>query len=148
MMIRFTLQAIAALALASCAASQDAVPKPQPKPFKPPAFRLLHPVLAKDEGCMRDLAKGTRMDGLEQRKYIADLFIFGCVQRLEGVFSASITQFRDFGTGSDAVPARRVFLVDQATAKDYTGWILANELSPSIIDAIIESLPARRSEKK
>jgi hypothetical protein len=117
------------------------------KPFKPPDFALVNPLIARDEGCVRDLAKAVRMDGLEQRKYLADLFVFGCVQRLSGSFRANILDFRKYGDGQGAVPVRKVYLINSVTAEEKGGWVIAGELiSPQIIDAVIKSLP--RADKK
>ena len=122
--------------------------KQQPKPFKPPDFALVDPLIARDEGCVRDLAKAVRMDGLEQRKYLADLFVFGCVQRLSGSFRANILDFRKYGEGQGAVPVRKVYLINLVTAEEKRGWVIAGELiSPQIIDAVIKSLPTDDKKK-
>jgi len=54
------------------------------KPFTPPPNRPLDPgfvfggPLMKDEGCAKDFVKSEAMEGLEKRKYIAELITYGC----------------------------------------------------------------------
>lgn len=122
--------------------------KQEPKPFKPPMFLLSSPLLAKDEGCAKDLAKAVHFEGLEQRKYLVDLFVFGCIQRVPGLYRANILDFRKYGEGQASVSMRKVYLIDPVTGKDTTGWVLADELiSQQTIDAVIKSLPPEGKKK-
>jgi hypothetical protein len=50
---------------------------------------------AKDEGCAKDMAKAVLMEGLEQRKFLADLFVYGCVYIVDGTHRANITAVRE-----------------------------------------------------
>ena len=54
----------------------------------------------KDEGCAKDLVKSETMEGLEKRKYTADLITYGCGIQLQGFYVAQALDSRTFTVGS------------------------------------------------
>ena len=116
------MKLLIALLAASALFAQEKAPRKQ---FVDPEWRMIDPVVARDEGCGRDLAKAGRMDGIEKRKYLADLFIYGCVERLTGGFLAKLLAFRNYGEGDNAVQIRKVLLIPTAIGdKPREGWVL------------------------
>jgi hypothetical protein len=71
--------------LVACAALAQQPPRKQ---FKPPEILPLeNPILAKDEGCAKDLARGIfEMEGLARQKHFAELFAYGCVRIVRGSY--------------------------------------------------------------
>lgn len=91
------------IALAAMPALAQDQPKPPLKPFKTPDLRLLDPLIAKDEGCAKNLAKAVALDGLEQRKYLTELFVYGCIREAPGAYKTNILEFKNFGEGANSV---------------------------------------------
>jgi hypothetical protein len=124
--------------------------QPPTKTFHPPAYLPVEkPLVAKDEGCMKDLAKASRMEGVEQRKFLVDLFVYDCVQQLPSTYYLHITNVKQFGTGDAAVQARGVHLIDVIGGKATDGWMLADHVITA--DAIVkamEAAEAQRAQKK
>jgi hypothetical protein len=132
------------LSLVALALAQDA-PKTTPKPFKEPARPELaeNALLARDEGCAKDLAKAAALGGIEQVKYLAELFKFGCVRMLpgRGPTQVAILDVRKIGSGASAVPIRKVLL--QMPGGRLTCWALENgAISKPALNAALSSLPA------
>lgn len=126
---------------------QKTVPKKELKPFQPPQLRVVDPIVASDEGCARDFAKALKLDGLEQRKYLFDLFQYGCLERLDGTYYANILSLAQFGEGAPKIEMRKVYLIPlSGTTKEHTGWIAAKELLD--IAPIQRILDAMRAQQK
>lgn len=49
-----------------------------------------NPVFAEDAGCAKDYAKIFELDGVALRKATAELIAYGCVEKLNGLYSASV----------------------------------------------------------
>jgi hypothetical protein len=139
------MKTLALLALA-CAANAQTAPKKDLKVFQPPEYVVSDVVLARDEGCAKDLAKAAALEGLEQRKLIADLFSYGCAQLAEGSYHANILAVRQYGDAPKKVQVRRVYLINVATGQGREGWILATNLLD--LAAVRKILDAARSEQK
>jgi hypothetical protein len=111
--------------------------KKDPKPFAPPEDPVLfNQFVAKDEACVRDYAKSLKMDGLELRKYLAELVTYGCIRKAEGTYLAKILNVKRIGEGKDAIQIRqvRLMLADSPKALDpreriIEVWVLANQLT-------------------
>lgn len=134
------------LALACAALAQTPTPKAERKVYQPPEYVLVDPLVAKDEGCAKDLAKAAVLEGLEQRKLLADLFLFGCIQIEDGTYRANLTAVREYGDPPKKVQVRRVYLISSATGKSKEGWILANQLLD--VAALRKIVQAVEAEKK
>ena len=128
----------------ACAAFCQTQPAKEHKAFKPPDLRIIDPLIAKDEGCAKDLAKLPNMVGLEQRKFLADLLTYGCVRLspCKGMHFVNWLGAREFGEGSKKVRVSQVkllsFACGGATIGD--GWVLSGE----VFDASWESGPKNR----
>jgi hypothetical protein len=147
--------------------AQQSTKKPPPKPFTPPppttdVGTLFGGPLLKDEACSKDYAKSLNMEGLEKRKYIADLITYGCAIALRGVYRTSALETIEIKTGEKITKFRHVFLTllpgvsDEAYGKgaDATrtreGWAPADNLlpyppSPDQIDFMVKQI--RESEQ-
>src|SRR5690242_21317521 len=79
----------------------------------------MNTLLPNYEGCLKDVIKASKMEGLEQRKYITDLVKFDCVIRVPGVFDAKLIAVRQIGEGPEAIRVRKVHLIGGAA-----GWVL------------------------
>ena len=121
-------------------------PKKEPRPFQAPELRVVDPIVASDEGCARDFVKALKLDGLEQRKYLADLFRYGCVEQLEGPYYANILRLAQVGDGAEKIEMRKVHLINTSTAKVADGWILAKGVFD--IAPIQKALDAARAQIK
>lgn len=55
-------------------------------------------LLIKDLGCAKDYAKATKAEGIEQRKMLAELFKYGCVEQLRFVYYVSSTDRQAIGS--------------------------------------------------
>ena len=87
-----------------------------------------------------------RLDGLEQRKYLFDLFQYGCIERLDGPYYANVLSLAQFGEGAK-VEMRKVYLSPiSGSTKEHTGWIVAKELLD--IAPIQRVLDAMRAQHK
>jgi hypothetical protein len=111
------------------------------KPFVPPApLYAIDPVISKDPGCARDFAKASLLDGVEQRKALAELVAFECTEMIEGIYRAFLQDSKTVTVNDHAVLARQVHLValtevpgtkepitwhERITAE---GWVLDNVL--------------------
>jgi hypothetical protein len=121
------------LVVVLCSALVPQEPKKPLKPFKapePPAYAVENPLLAKDEGCAKDYAKALTLEGLEQRKILADLIAFGCVTTpYPGHYLVNILELREFPVGDHKVQFANVKLMLMSLYADakYTqvleGWI-------------------------
>jgi hypothetical protein len=133
-----------ALAPAVCQDQEGIAPKKELRPFQAPQLRVVDPIVASDEGCARDFAKALKLDGLEQRKYLLDLFQYGCVERLNGPYYANILSLVQFGEGAAKVEMRKVYLIPvSGTTKEHTGWIAAKELIDiALIQRALDALRA------
>ena len=104
-------------------------PKKELKTFRAPELRVINPIVASDEGCVRDFVKALKMDGLEQRKYVSDLFRYGCIERLDGSYLINILGLSQLNDGvGGKVEVQHVHLISNKTTKTTDGWILAREL--------------------
>jgi hypothetical protein len=136
------LKRMAAVAMTfACVFMCVAQTKKPAKPFVPPApLYAIDPVLSKDPGCARDFAKASLLDGVEQRKALAELVTFGCTERITGIYRAFIQDSKTITVNDRAVLARQVHLValtevpgtkepitwhERMTAE---GWVLDNVL--------------------
>ena len=115
--------------------------KKTPKPFVPPApLYAIDPVISKDPGCARDFVKASLMDGVEQRKALAELVTFGCTERIEGIYRTFPQDTKTVTVNDRPVLVRQVHLValtevpgtkepitwhERMTAE---GWVLDNVL--------------------
>jgi hypothetical protein len=129
------------MVIACAAFCQTQAPKVL-KAFKPPDLRIVDPLIAKDEGCAKDLAKVPNMVGLEQRKFLADLFTYGCVRLsvCNGMHSVTWISSRTFGEGGKAVGVSHAKLWPKACDGFMDGWVLSGE----VFDASRESGPKNR----
>lgn len=66
------------------------------KKFVPPKVieYIFEPVVAKDDGCARDYAQALATAGLEQRKQLAELVRYGCVEILDGLYHVFVKDSR------------------------------------------------------
>jgi hypothetical protein len=140
---------ITGVVVASAVFCQTQQPKKPLRVFKPTEFHAIDPLIAKDEGCAKDLAKASRMEGLEQRKFLADLFIYGCVRFSPGPHLVQILALREFGEGDKKVHVSRVEMLSSKTNETLYGWILSDNLiSRDLIDKVIAAMEQKRSEQK
>jgi hypothetical protein len=111
------------------------------KPFVPPApLYAIDPVISKDPGCARDFARASSLDGVEQRKALAELVTFGCTERIEGIYRTFPQDSKTVTVNDRPVLVREVHLValtevpgtkepvlwhERMTAE---GWVLDNVL--------------------
>ena len=70
-------------------------PKPL-KTFVPPKLLeyVVEPVLAKDDACARDYAQALAVSGVEQRKQLAALITYGCIEAIHGIYHVFIGESR------------------------------------------------------
>jgi hypothetical protein len=102
------------------------------KPFTPPEDQILiEQLLAKDEGCLKDLAKSRSMEGLELRKYLGELAAYRCVQLMPGVHFVKILNVKQWGQGKSAVQVRQVRLLSFEHGNISEGWVFADQLTTS-----------------
>jgi hypothetical protein len=113
---------ILALALAG---QQHKATKPF-KPVGPPQLVIDDPLIAKEEGCAKDLAKVPSLDGLERKKFVTELLLFRCVIFEKGMVSVQSLGYKEFGEGKNKVGLRQVKLF--AGGNFVTGWVLADEV--------------------
>jgi hypothetical protein len=124
------LIAVAILVLSGMAAqSARAV-----KPFTVPENSyVLQPAVAKDEGCARDYAKALALQGLEQRKMMAELITYKCVEVLPYRYRALIIESRTFDAGSQHFPMVRVRLsmggMPVGSNIEKEGWMIRSALA-------------------
>jgi hypothetical protein len=124
-----------------CAAFCQTASKKELRPFTPPEFRAVNPLIAKDEGCAKDLAKVPRMEGLEQRKFLADLFAYGCVRLSPGEHLVNILGLREVGEGDKKIQVSHVKLFSKTTTEVIDGWTLSGDLiSQDLIDKVLAEL--------
>ena len=115
------------LAITGMAPAQP--PKKATRPFLPPViFPLTNPIIAKDEPCIRDLTKALALEGLAERKFLADLFKYGCLNRVEGIFNVSITAVHLYRVGPRQVPLHEVHLINKLGGDPIDGWVLGSQL--------------------
>jgi len=129
-----------------CQDQNGTAPKKELRPFQAPELRVVDPIVASDEGCARDFVKALKLDGLEQRKYLTDLFRYGCVEQLEGPYYANILGLAQVGDGAGKIAMRKVHLINTLTAKVADGWILAKEVFD--IASIQKAVDAARAQMK
>lgn len=131
---------LASLALVALFTSAAQTKKPT-KAFVPPApTYALDPVVSKDAGCARDYAKASLLEGVEQRKALADLVTYACTERVGGVYHASVSDSKTITINEHSFLLREVSLIavtqmpetkeqvlgnDRVTAE---GWVLATDL--------------------
>lgn len=115
------------------------------KPFAPPSeFYVDGAPIAKDEGCAKDYARALSLSGLDQRKMLADLVTYHCVEVLEGRWKALIVEGKNFGPDKQPVHLVRVNLafglhvLPVGRFVEKRGWIL-----PSNLIAIRPSSPRK-----
>jgi hypothetical protein len=100
------------------------------KKFEPPDSMLyaIRPILAKDEGCAKDYAKTQSLSGVDQRKLLADLFAYDCVETLPAIYHGFILETKAFEfSGQQFVMARIKLATDNEIAPVPAGA----ELSPA-----------------
>jgi hypothetical protein len=112
------------VALSSVAAGQTKATKE----FKPPQHVTSDPLVAPDEGCAKDLAKASRMEGLELRRFVSDLLRYGCAEWLQGPHLTNITAIRSFPVGAEKVGMLKVNLISTKTSEIKEGWILDKQV--------------------
>jgi hypothetical protein len=71
--------------------------KTTPKPFTPPPDIIEHGYvfggpLLKDSGCARDYVKSQTMEGVEKRKFLAEMISYGCGAPVLGVYAATVKE--------------------------------------------------------
>ena len=122
------------------------------KPFTPPEdYYTSQPVVAKDEGCAKDYLKALTLSGLEQRKMLADLISYQCVEVMQFRYRALILEGKTLDVGSQHFPMVRVNLatnlgvVPIGPAVVKTGWMLNSAL---VKRSQIERRTSRRQDKK
>jgi hypothetical protein len=121
-------------------ASAQALPAQQkPKPFTlPPAFVLDNSLVAKD-GCEKDFVKAASLEGMEQGKYLAELFAYGCIRILPGKHQTNLLDVQQYG----AVSIRKVRIY--TGTRDLICWVLTSKvISWDTINAALASLPKTR----
>jgi len=99
------------------------------KPFKPvgpPQLVIEDPLIAKDEGCAKDLAKVPSLEGIERRKFVTELLLYKCVIFEKGLISVQSLGYKEFGEGKNKVGLRQVKVF--AAGNLVTGWVLADEV--------------------
>jgi len=117
----------------------------------------LDPVIAKDEGCARDLVKAIRTGGLDGRKRMVELVQFGCTDVLDGEWSVSPE--REPTVLLDGVIVRKVILMRDATdiiARDLDGKAEADRADRAknpfregwVLDSTIVRLSKEAAQKK
>lgn len=76
----------------------------------------------KDPGCAKDFLKSTHMEGLEQRKFFADLMEYGCGKVLDGLYYVTILEVQTI----DKTAVDRVHLINMFRPDDVQdGWVPA-----------------------
>jgi hypothetical protein len=135
-----------------CTVAQAQSTKAPPKPFVMPDLRayVFSPLLAKDEGCAKDLVKASHLEGLELRKYLAELLTYGCVVQLDGVYEARVIGMRQFVDGTQKVGMKHVALLGfgekRLTEPIREGWVSAKAvISQAQLEKEVE---AKREELK
>lgn len=116
-------------------------PKKEPKQFKPPDLQVAGALVAKDEGCAKDLVKSISMEGLAQRKFLAELITYGCVTPLSIQTSLRVYDVKQFGEGPKKV---RLSYAELFTTLEkgsiLHGWVFTDE----IFDASWQKGPKNR----
>jgi hypothetical protein len=129
----------AAVFCALCIAPALPQSKKTPRRFVPPQpknFYILNPFVSKDEGCAKDYAKTFSLDGIEVRKAMTQLVVFGCGERIEGFFRVYIRDSDTVALNGESVILRRVDLViepdvlETADRSAATGWLPDATLTP------------------
>jgi hypothetical protein len=95
-----------------------------PKVFHPPENRIVDPLIARNEGCLKDLLGALKLEGLQQRKLVVDLFTYGCVERLKGSYYVNILGLREL----NKIQVRRVHLISTDGPKTADGWIFSRDI--------------------
>ncbi len=154
------------MVLGAWIASTQTPPKER-KVFKPPDLRAIRPVIAKDEGCAKDVAKAVFMEGLAQRKFLVDLLSYGCVHVVSGIPLIHVFDIRDFGEGTKKVRFSLVDLMPHSIGDEINtsgstihGWVMSDDIfdaswateprhhrfAPDLIDKVIaeEALHQKR----
>ena len=129
-----TLFLLSCVAGSLCAQTRHAT-----RPFTPPEeYYTSRPAVAKDEGCARDYARALALEGIEQRKMLADLVRYGCLDIMDGaVYRAFISESRTFVGGKQEfamvkvrlTSSRETLPVGAAVLKE--GWVLRRSLATS-----------------
>ena len=118
--------------LAAVALAQESGPRKQ---FKAPELLpLVNPIVSKDEGCAKDLAKGMiEMDGLARQKHFTELFAYGCTRLIKGTYKVKLTALRTIKIGNEQVVLNGVDLLgiagEGSTSEIIHGWVLARQLT-------------------
>ena len=147
-------------ALFVCAALGQTQPPKERKVFKPPDLRAFSPLVAKDDGCAKDLVKAAGMEGLAQRKFLADLLAYGCVRVVPGMTLIHVFDLREFGEGTKKIRFSLADLMPQVIGDRFNssgstihGWVISDEIfdaswaagpkvhvfAPDLIDKVIAS---------
>ena len=115
------------------------------------------PIVLTDEGCARDYVRAFQADGVELRKRLADLQIYGCVDTTaKAIFAGVSTERKAFAVEKDEVAYFRYVVIkfDPERTKRaiggrfvippgktvYVGWILDENfyaVSPEIFDQLL-----------
>lgn len=113
-----------------------AIANPQPPPrvlkkFEPPdgLVYTLTPVIATSESCARDYAKALSLSGLEQKKMMADLAAFHCIETLSFIYRGFIMDTRTFDFGGEHYQMARVNLVVDTEMLSLAGLTLYGGIS-------------------
>jgi hypothetical protein len=87
------------------------------------------------------------LEGLEQRKFLTELFVYGCVRISPGAYSVKIYGLREYGEGEKKVRVSHVGLLSTTRVNEIIdGWILDQSLIPK--DLIENAVAALELLKK
>jgi len=107
------------------------------KTFVPPKVieYIFEPVVAKDDGCARDYAQALSTAGLEQRKQIAELVRYGCIQHYYGLYHVFIQDSRSIMIAGRPEQILKVKMLAVAIGPfagygDGSGWIVTPRTPP------------------
>jgi hypothetical protein len=100
----------------------------QPAKQKPPSDKTapkqstggyaVTPVLIKDEGCAKDYLRALSLDGLEERKGMAELYDYGCIKKLEHIYLAFAEPVRTVTSGTKKMQIRHVGLMQDIAMEE------------------------------
>jgi hypothetical protein len=110
------------------------------KPFTPPPVSTFvpNPIVASNIGCAKDLAKASKLEGLEQHKALFELTRYGCVRLAPGGYTAVTLEVQML----DKVAFQRVRLISlndyESVNSTIEGWIPVSDLH--LRDAVLQAM--------
>ncbi len=116
-----TLIGFAVLLAAVAMAGQKPAPKPAPKHQKAEEGFVIVPLVFKDAPCARDYLKAQAAGGLEGRKALGELLLYGCVKKIEGIYYVSVRDAKPIANGLKPALAKFVSLILAACGNSETG---------------------------